>query len=88
MTNGAADTLRHAATSVLTAPIRLYRKLLSPLLPPACRFEPTCSAYALEAIETHGPIKGFALAVKRLLRCHPIHWLGGSEGFDPVPPVK
>ncbi|HEY5338409.1 MAG TPA: membrane protein insertion efficiency factor YidD [Rhizomicrobium sp.] len=72
----------------MTAPIRFYRKFLSPLLPPACRFDPTCSVYAIQAIETHGPLKGFALAARRLLRCHPIHWLGGSEGFDPVPPRK
>jgi hypothetical protein len=77
-----------AGIAALTAPIRLYKKYLSPLLPPACRFEPTCSTYAVQAIELHGPIKGLGLAVKRLLRCHPIHWLGGSEGFDPVPPRK
>jgi len=58
------------------------------MLPPACRYEPTCSRYAIEAIQVHGPLKGFWLALKRILRCHPIHWLGGSEGFDPVPPLK
>jgi putative membrane protein insertion efficiency factor len=81
-----SQALRRIGIAVLTVPIHVYRRLLSPFLPPACRFTPTCSAYAIEAIETHGPLKGFILAAKRILRCHPIHWLGGSEGFDPVPP--
>jgi putative membrane protein insertion efficiency factor len=72
----------------LSAPIHFYRRFLSPLKPPSCRFEPTCSAYALEAIKSHGPLKGLALALKRLLRCHPITWLGGASGFDPVPHSK
>ena len=88
MTAGTDNGFRRAGVTALTAPIRLYKKVLSPLMPPACRFEPTCSVYAIQAIETHGPFKGFVLAVRRLLRCHPVHWLGGSEGFDPVPPVK
>jgi putative membrane protein insertion efficiency factor len=67
------------------APIRFYRRFLSPLAPPACRFTPSCSAYALEAIAAHGALKGLALALRRLSRCHPIGWLGGSSGFDPVP---
>jgi putative membrane protein insertion efficiency factor len=77
--------LRSVAIEVLKAPVRLYRFALSPLLPPSCRFEPTCSAYALEALEAHGPVKGLYLAVRRIVRCHPIAWLGGSSGFDPVP---
>jgi putative membrane protein insertion efficiency factor len=72
-------------TLALSAPIHFYRRFLSPLCPPACRFQPTCSAYALEALRTHGPVRGLMLAVKRVLRCHPISWLGGSSGFDPVP---
>jgi putative membrane protein insertion efficiency factor len=88
LTDETANGFRHAGIAALTAPIRFYKKYLSPLLPPACRFEPTCSVYAIQAIETHGPFKGFVLAAKRVLRCHPIHWLGGSEGFDPVPPAK
>ena len=79
-------TLRNGAAAVLIAPIRFYRRFLSPLLPPACRYDPTCSAYMLQAIEIHGPLKGLWLGTKRLLRCHPITWLGGSSGFDPVPP--
>ena len=70
---------------LLSAPIRVYRALISPMLPPTCRFEPTCSAYALEALHVHGPIKGPLLAARRIARCHPITWLGGSSGFDPVP---
>ena len=79
---------RGIAVKVLVAPIRFYRLFISPLFPPACRFEPSCSRYAIEAIETHGPLKGMALAVRRLSRCHPISWLGGSSGFDPVPHPK
>ncbi|MCS6860928.1 MAG: membrane protein insertion efficiency factor YidD [Abditibacteriales bacterium] len=60
--------------------IRAYRLCLSPFLPPACRFTPTCSAYALEAIEKHGMIRGGWMSLRRLLRCHPLH----PGGFDPV----
>ncbi|RJE89921.1 membrane protein insertion efficiency factor YidD [Paenibacillus sp. 1011MAR3C5] len=65
----------------LQAPIHVYRKYISPLKPPSCRFYPTCSAYALEAIEVHGAAKGAWLAAKRIGRCHPFH----PGGFDPVP---
>lgn len=67
--------------TALIALVRLYKKLLSPMLPPACRFHPTCSAYAEEAVRRHGALRGSALAVRRVLRCHP--WNRG--GFDPVP---
>jgi putative membrane protein insertion efficiency factor len=80
--------LRQLAVEALSGPIRFYRRFLSPLLPPSCRYTPTCSAYALEALKTHGPLKGLYLAVRRVLRCHPISWLGGSSGFDPVPPTR
>lgn len=66
---------------LLILPIRFYQKFLSPLKPPTCRFTPTCSQYAIEAIRKHGPFKGFALAVWRILRCNP--W--GGSGYDPVP---
>ncbi len=59
----------------------LYKRFLSPLIPPACRFEPTCSEYASDAVELHG-VRGMAMALVRLLRCNP--WTRG--GFDPVPP--
>ena len=74
-----------AAVAVLSAPILAYRYLISPMLPPRCRFAPSCSAYALEALRRHGPIKGTWLAMKRLARCHPIAFLGGGSGYDPVP---
>ena len=77
--------LTRLMTSLLGAPIHFYRRVLSPLKPPSCRFQPTCSAYALEAIQIHGPARGVFLAARRILRCHPITWLGGSSGFDPVP---
>lgn len=62
-------------------PIRFYQLYISPMLPPACRFTPTCSQYAVEAIQKHGVLKGLYLAVRRILRCHP--W--GGSGYDPVP---
>ncbi|MBO7261672.1 MAG: membrane protein insertion efficiency factor YidD [Alistipes sp.] len=61
--------------------VRFYQLCLSPLKPPSCRFTPTCSQYAIEALRKHGPIKGLYLTAKRLLRCHP--W--GGSGYDPVP---
>lgn len=71
----------HFIGSLLILPIRFYQKFISPLKPPSCRFTPTCSQYAIEAIRKHGPFKGFALAVWRILRCNP--W--GGSGYDPVP---
>jgi putative membrane protein insertion efficiency factor len=82
----AGERLRQIAGAFLIAPIRFYRYFISPLLPPSCRFVPTCSQYAIEAIQVHGPLKGSYLTIRRLLRCHPITWLGGSQGYDPVPP--
>ena len=61
--------------------IRAYQLLLAPVLPPACRYYPSCSHYAAEAIERHGPWRGGRMALRRLVRCHP--W--GGSGFDPVP---
>lgn len=80
--------MRKLAIAVLSAPLRFYRAVLSPLKPPSCRFTPSCSQYALEALERHGPVTGLWLTIRRLLRCHPITWLGGSSGFDPVPHPK
>jgi uncharacterized protein len=80
--------VRQIGIALLSAPIRAYRGLLSPLMPNACRFTPSCSVYALEALHQHGPVKGLWLTARRLARCHPITWLGGSSGFDPVPLSK
>ena len=66
---------------LMTGAFRAYKRLVSPFLPPACRFHPTCSEYAAGAIDRHGVTKGSALAMGRLLRCNP--WSDG--GFDPVP---
>ena len=81
-----ADWMRRATVATVKAPILFYRAVLSPLFPPVCRFQPTCSEYALDAVHIHGPVKGVGLTAKRLVRCHPFTWLGGSSGFDPVPP--
>lgn len=62
-------------------PIRFYQGAISPLFPPVCRFTPTCSQYAVEAIMRHGVVKGSWLALRRIARCHP--W--GGSGYDPVP---
>lgn len=70
--------------AVLLALIRFYRKQISPLKPPCCRFIPTCSQYALEAVEKYGAIKGGALALRRLSKCHPFHRQKSIE-YDPVP---
>ena len=66
---------------ILVFLIMLYQKVISPLFLPSCRFYPTCSQYAKEAIEKHGVFKGLSLAVRRLLKCHPFH----AGGYDPVP---
>jgi uncharacterized protein len=65
----------------LLALLWIYRHLISPVIPPACRYHPSCSQYALEAVREHGPLAGPWLALRRLLRCHP--WAAG--GPDPVP---
>lgn len=66
---------------LLIAMVRFYRKNISPLRPPCCRYIPTCSQYALEALEKYGALKGSWLALRRFLRCHPFH----KGGYDPVP---
>jgi uncharacterized protein len=72
--------MRKVATSVLMLPIRLYQRLISPALPRRCKYEPTCSAYAAEALRVHGVIRGSMLAVWRVLRCNPF----SHGGYDPV----
>ena len=69
---------------LLLLPVYFYRGYISPMTPPSCRFVPTCSEYAIEAIKKYGPFKGLYLAVRRILRCHP--W--GGSGYDPVPYIR
>lgn len=73
--------IKRLFSQLLLLLIFFYQKCISPLKPPSCRFTPTCSQYAVEAIRKHGPLKGLYLAIKRILRCHP--W--GGSGYDPVP---
>ena len=73
--------IRRFLVALLLLPIYFYQRCISPLTPPSCRFTPTCSEYAVQAIRKYGPFKGLYLAVRRLLRCHP--W--GNSGYDPVP---
>jgi putative membrane protein insertion efficiency factor len=75
--------VRAAPRLSVLLPIRFYQWVISPMLPAACRYQPTCSAYAVEAITRHGVLAGGWLTLRRLLRCHP--W--GGSGFDPVPPA-
>lgn len=76
--------MRRLLSELLILPVRFYRVAISPLFPPCCRFTPSCSEYAIEAIRVHGPLRGTWLALRRILRCHP--W--GGSGFDPVPPPR
>ena len=73
--------MKKLLSAILLFPIRFYKACISPMLPPSCRYVPTCSQYAIEAIQIHGPLKGLWLAIKRILSCHP--W--GGSGYDPVP---
>jgi hypothetical protein len=75
---------RNLLGRALGLPIRFYRRVLSPLKPPMCRFSPTCSQYAIEALETHGVLRGSWLALRRIARCHPLC----AGGHDPVPPRR
>ena len=68
-------------TYILLIPVYIYRAIISPFLPPSCRYTPTCSQYTIVALKKHGPFKGLYLAIKRILSCHP--W--GGSGHDPVP---
>ncbi|WP_460272545.1 membrane protein insertion efficiency factor YidD [Celeribacter sp. ULVN23_4] len=69
---------------VISLPVRAYRKVFSPIVGHNCRYQPTCSAYAMEALEKHGALKGTWLAIRRIGRCHPL----GGMGYDPVPEPK
>lgn len=76
-------SLGNIAKQILILPIKFYQRCISPMLPPACRYTPTCSHYAVEAIQAYGPIKGTWMGIKRIISCNP--W--GGHGYDPVPPV-
>ena len=76
-----ANALKGLLSKAMLALIAFYRTCISPLLPPTCRYTPTCSQYAKEAIQKYGPFKGGWLAFKRILRCNPF----GGSGYDPVP---
>ena len=78
------DSLAGPMKALLLLLIRGYRRLISPLFPPTCRYHPTCSQYALTAVERFGPLKGSGLAVRRILRCHPF----APGGYDPVPSLE
>ena len=80
-TPGVRSALADALALGIRALVRLYQLVVSPVLGPRCRYLPTCSAYALEALERHGAVRGGWLAARRVARCHP--W--GSSGYDPVP---
>lgn len=75
------NLLRRLLMWTLLLPIYFYKSVISPITPPSCRYTPSCSSYAIEALKKYGPFKGLYLAIKRILRCHP--W--GGEGYDPVP---
>ena len=71
-------------TKILIKLIKAYRFFISPLLGQSCRYLPTCSEYSIESLKTYGLAKGSFMSLKRILSCHPIKFLGGGEGFDPV----
>ena len=73
--------IRSIPKRIMLGMSRFYRRFISPMFPPCCRFTPTCSAYAMEAIQKYGALRGGYLAVRRILRCHPFH----PGGYDPVP---
>lgn len=76
-----SNLLRTLLLWLLLLPIYFYKSVISPITPPSCRYTPSCSTYAVEALKKHGPFKGLYLAIRRILRCHP--W--GGKGYDPVP---
>ena len=71
-------------TNILIKLIKVYKLIISPLLGHSCRYLPTCSEYSIDALKNFGFLKGSYLGIKRILSCHPIKFLGGGEGFDPV----
>jgi len=81
--NRVSRRLSAAAVWPLVAALRVYQRFVSPLIPPSCRFTPSCSSYAITALQLHGPVRGSWLTVRRLLKCAPWH----PGGYDPVPPA-
>ena len=81
---GILDRLLQLVRRAATLPIRAYQRFVSPFTPATCRFRPTCSAYAVEAVESHGIWRGGWMALRRILRCHPF----SEPGPDPVPPPR
>tara|TARA_Y100000768_G_scaffold331642_1_gene270947 strand:- start:430 stop:681 length:252 start_codon:yes stop_codon:yes gene_type:complete len=71
-------------TNIIIKLIKAYKFVISPLIGQSCRYLPTCSEYSIEALKEFGLVKGIFLSIKRILSCHPIKFLGGGEGFDPV----
>ena len=71
-------------TLILIKLIKAYKYLISPILGNSCRYLPTCSEYTIDALKEHGFFKGLFMSIKRILSCHPIKFLGGGEGFDPI----
>lgn len=78
------NLLKKIITEILLLPVYFYRVAISPILPPSCRYTPTCSRYTIEALKKHGPIRGSWLSIKRIVSCNP--W--GGSGYDPVPEPK
>ncbi|MDY9919174.1 MAG: membrane protein insertion efficiency factor YidD [Proteiniphilum sp.] len=76
--------MKNVLTWILLLPVYFYRAVISPLMPPSCRYTPTCSQYTIEALKKHGPFKGSYLSAKRIISCNP--W--GGSGYDPVPDPK
>ncbi len=79
--HGFLSSLKKIVLFIMILPIKFYQNFISPLTPSACRYTPTCSTYAIQALKKHGPFKGSYLAIKRILSCNP--W--GGHGHDPVP---
>ena len=75
------EAIKKGLIIILIIPIKIYQLAIYPLLPSSCRYTPTCSSYAIEALKKHGPVKGLLLTIRRISRCHP--W--GGHGYDPVP---
>lgn len=78
------ELLKKLFTGLLVGFVKFYKLTISPLTPGSCRHVPTCSSYAVEALQKHGPLKGLWLSIRRLSKCHP--W--GTHGYDPVPEVQ